>query len=119
MYTSPTPGRASITTLPPATVSEVESGLAPEPRFVQYVFTPWPWRRPSASTVGWLNGHVERAQRTHKEEFYEVRDLPDSLEGVNKILRVWEEVYNCYRPHQALGYLTPKAFYQRSSQTTV
>ena len=66
-----------------------------------------------------LNGHVERAQRTHKEEFYEVRDLPDSLEGVNKMLKAWEEVYNCYRPHQALGYLTPKAFYQRSSQPAV
>ena len=29
-----------------------------------------------------LNGHVERAQRTHKEEFYEVRDLPDSLQSL-------------------------------------
>ena len=66
-----------------------------------------------------LNGHVERAQRTHKEEFYEIRDLPDSLEKVNKMLRAWEEVYNCYRPHQALGYLTPKAFYHRSSQAAV
>ena len=66
-----------------------------------------------------LNGHVERAQRTHKEEFYEVRDLPDSLQEVNKMLRAWEEVYNSYRPHQALGNLTPKAFYHQSSQAAV
>lgn len=60
-----------------------------------------------------LNGHVERAQRTHREEFYQVVDLPDSLQELNEMLKAWEEVHNCYRPHQALGYLTPKAFYQR------
>jgi len=60
-----------------------------------------------------LNGHVERAQRTHKEEFYRYADLPLSLTGINKALRTWERVHNCIRPHQALGYLTPKAFYQR------
>lgn len=27
------------------------------------------------------------------------------------MLKAWEEVHNCYRPHQALGYKTPKAFY--------
>jgi len=62
-----------------------------------------------------LNGHVERAQRTHKEEFYEVVDLPDSLKEVNQMLKAWEDIYNGYRPHQALGYLTPMAFYQQSS----
>ena len=54
-----------------------------------------------------LNGHVERAQRTHTEEFYEV--YPDDL-GVtplNQALRAWERVYNHIRPHQSLGYLTP------------
>ena len=66
-----------------------------------------------------LNGHVERAQRTHKEEFYEVSDLPDSLEEVNKMLKAWEEIYNGYRPHQALGYLTPRAFYQQLAQAAV
>ena len=60
-----------------------------------------------------LNGHVERAQRTHQEEFYQVTDLPGSLKELNERLRAWEEVYNGYRPHQALGYLTPKAFYHR------
>ena len=66
-----------------------------------------------------LNGHAERAQRTHREGSYEVVNLPDSLNEVNKMLRAWEDVYNCYRPHQALGYLTPRAFYQLSSQAAV
>ena len=54
-----------------------------------------------------LNGHVERAQRTHTEEFYEVH--PDDLEIVplNQALQKWERVYNHVRPHQSLGYLTP------------
>lgn len=57
-----------------------------------------------------LNGHVERAQRTHTEEFYEV--YPDDLEiaPLNQALREWERVYNQVRPHQALGYLTPSQY---------
>jgi transposase InsO family protein len=57
-----------------------------------------------------LNGHVERAQRTHREEFYEVTDLPDSLHAINALLKDWEAVHNTYRPHQALGYLTPASW---------
>ncbi|TFG73966.1 MAG: hypothetical protein E4H21_11610, partial [Thermodesulfobacteriales bacterium] len=29
---------------------------------------------------------------------------------LNKELRQWEYVYNCIRPHQALGYKTPLQF---------
>ncbi len=57
-----------------------------------------------------LNGHVERAQRTHQEEFYEVADLEWTVNALNKELIVWESVYNTVRPHQALGYLTPQQF---------
>jgi transposase InsO family protein len=54
-----------------------------------------------------LNGHVERAQRTHTEEFYEVWDLDWTVPELNRELQVWERVYNTFRPHQALGYRTP------------
>ena len=60
-----------------------------------------------------LNGHVERAQRTHKEEFYYRLTSATTLKQVNKLLRRWERVYNTYRPHQALGQLTPLAFHQQ------
>lgn len=59
-----------------------------------------------------LNGHVERAQRTHREEFYQRHLLPDSVTKINKMLKTWEGVHNRYRPHQALNYLTPFAFYK-------
>lgn len=59
-----------------------------------------------------LNGHVERAHRTHQEEFYEVEDLPDTIGELRQKLRAWETVYNTVRPHQALGQRTPAEFYQ-------
>jgi putative transposase len=57
-----------------------------------------------------LNGHVERANRTHAEEFYEVGDLPWTVAELNQHTLAWERVYNTVRPHQALGYKTPKEF---------
>ena len=57
-----------------------------------------------------LNGCVERAQRTHTEEFYEVYDCSWTVSELNPELRHWEHVYDCIRPHQALGYKTPLQF---------
>jgi len=57
-----------------------------------------------------LNGHVERAQRTHTEEFYECYDGDLALSALRPALRAWEDTYNHVRPHQALGYLTPAEF---------
>lgn len=57
-----------------------------------------------------LNGCVERAQRTHTEEFYEVYDCPWTVSELNPELRHWEHVYDCIRPHQALNYKTPLQF---------
>jgi len=54
-----------------------------------------------------LNGCVERGQRTHTEEFYEVYDGDFEIAPLNQALLQWEYVYNNIRPHQALGYLTP------------
>jgi transposase InsO family protein len=58
-----------------------------------------------------LNGHVERAQRTHKEEFYQMLDPPDSIAALRERLKAQEVCYNTVRPHQALGQRTPKQFY--------
>jgi transposase InsO family protein len=59
-----------------------------------------------------LNGHVERANRTHREEFYEVEEIDLSIEEHNRQLEEWEYVYNHIRPHQAIDYLTPNEYYQ-------
>ena len=57
-----------------------------------------------------LNGSVERANRTHTEEFYEVTDAEATLAALGPALRDWETTYNTIRPHQALGYLTPAEY---------
>lgn len=57
-----------------------------------------------------LNGRVERSNRTHKEEFYQLVDPPGSLAELRAQLLKQEQRYNTYRPHQALGYLTPQAW---------
>ncbi len=60
-----------------------------------------------------LNGAVERANRTHTEEFYECATAPPTVQGLGAAARDWERIYNTVRPHQALGYLTPLEFVQR------
>jgi len=64
-----------------------------------------------------LNGAVERANRTHTEEFYQVSAYSLEMKKLNRELRQWERIYNTVRPHQSLGYLTPHQFLlQFSSQ---
>ncbi len=57
-----------------------------------------------------LHGAVERANRTHTEEFYELTTAEPDLASFQVELRAWEIVYNTIRPHQALGYLTPAEY---------
>jgi transposase InsO family protein len=57
-----------------------------------------------------LNGRVERAQRTHTEEFWECYEGDLDLPSVRPALRAWERVYNTYRPHQSLAGLTPEEY---------
>ena len=63
-----------------------------------------------------LNGQVERAQRTHTEEFYELCCVEPTVAALGAELRRWENVYNTVRPHQALGYRTPHQFIQSWNQ---
>jgi len=57
-----------------------------------------------------LNGCVERGNRTHREEFYEVYDLEWTARELRPDLLNWEVIYNTVRPHQSLGYRTPQEY---------
>lgn len=57
-----------------------------------------------------LNGHVERAHRTHTEEFYQLYDGDLNIPALNQALLAWELTYNSIRPHQALDYNTPAQY---------
>ena len=57
-----------------------------------------------------LNGHVERAHRTHVEEFYETYDGDLDLSTLSAALKGWQHIYNFERPHQALDMRTPAEY---------
>src|SRR3989337_2999119 len=57
-----------------------------------------------------LNGHVERAQRTHSEELWERYEGGLDLPSARPALRAWERLYNTFRPHQALAQRTPAEY---------
>jgi len=64
-----------------------------------------------------LNGGVERAYRTHTEEFYEVTESSFDPSELKDELLEWEGVYNTVRPHQALGYVTPLKFLEQRKES--
>ena len=66
-----------------------------------------------------LNGGVERAHRTHTEELYEVTDSSFELNETRAELLEWETIYNTFRPHQALGYMTPLQFLDQKGKEDV
>lgn len=57
-----------------------------------------------------LNGHVERAQRTHTEEFHDYYMGELDLKSVNQALQEWEVFYNTIRPHHSLDLSTPAEY---------
>ncbi len=59
-----------------------------------------------------LNGCVERAHRTHVEEFYQVYADDWDIPTLNNVLQEWERVYNFVRPHASLDNLTPYEYIQ-------
>ncbi len=63
-----------------------------------------------------LQSHVERAQRTHREEFYEVWEVAPRLEEHRAQLQAWARIYNTVRPHQHLNFLTPLEYCERHAQ---
>lgn len=66
-----------------------------------------------------LNGGVERAHRTHTEEFYEITDCSFELAELREKLIEWEHIYNTVRPHQTLEYLTPRKFLEQREKKEV
>ncbi|MDR7866533.1 MAG: IS481 family transposase [Sporomusaceae bacterium] len=61
--------------------------------------------RPIRPGSPYLNGKVERSQRTDKDEFYATVDLYDP--ELSTKLEEWQDYYNCFRPHLSLGNQSP------------
>jgi transposase InsO family protein len=61
-------------------------------------------------------GKDERFHRTLKLEVLAQRPSWETLAEVQLALNAWRDVYNLYRPHEALGDLTPSARYRPSAR---
>ncbi len=59
-----------------------------------------------------LNGHVERMQRTLRDEFY-TQPLPSRVAAMQEELEGYLAYYNTRRPHMALGGLAPMEYLAR------
>ncbi|GAB6942424.1 IS481 family transposase [Thermus brockianus] len=64
------------------------------------------------------NGHVERLQRTFRDEFY-TRALPSRVSEIQAELSAYLDYYNGGRPHMALGGLAPLEFLGMLPQESV
>ena len=60
-----------------------------------------------------MNCYVEGANETYRYEFWNVYEIPDTIEETRKLLRKFEYKYNCERMHQSLNYLTPMEYYYK------
>lgn len=69
------------------------------------------WSRPKTPKD---NAHLERFNRTLKEEFLRQGNFHPDPAIFNPKLTEWLIEYNAVRPHQALGYQTPLAFAEAS-----
>ncbi len=66
-----------------------------------------------------LNGHVERTQRTHTEEFYELYDGELDIATLNRALLNWERIYDTFRPHHSLDGRTPAQYLEQCHPSLV
>ena len=57
---------------------------------------------------------VENTIKADEYEFWVWGNLASSVKELNAKAKLWMEKFNTYRPHQALNYLTPEEYYERT-----
>lgn len=56
------------------------------------------------------NSYVERSHGSDEAEFYQLGNVWQDREKMNEEITKWQEVWNGFRPHQALDYKTPRQY---------
>lgn len=63
------------------------------------------------------NPMVECTIKADEYEFWVWGNLANTVKELNEKAKFWMEKFNTYRPHQALNYLTPQEFYEKTIPT--
>lgn len=58
------------------------------------------------------NAYVERSHGSDEREFYQLGNIWQDKDKMNEVLRSWQDTWNNIRPHQALNYKTPRAYFE-------
>jgi transposase InsO family protein len=58
------------------------------------------------------NSYVERAHGSDEQEFYQLGNIWQDREKMEEEIRKWQDVWNNVRPHEALNYKTPRAYFE-------
>jgi len=58
------------------------------------------------------NAYVERSQGSDEREFYQLGNVWQDLQKMNEVLQAWQDIWNNFRPHQALDYRTPSQYFE-------
>lgn len=53
------------------------------------------------------NTYVERSHGSDKDEFYQLGNIWQDRDKMNQEIGKWQNIWNTFRPHQALNYKTP------------
>lgn len=56
------------------------------------------------------NTYVERSHGSDEREFYQQGNVWQDREKMNEAVGIWQDTWNAFRPHQALGYKTPNVY---------
>jgi transposase InsO family protein len=56
------------------------------------------------------NAYVESSHRIDQKEFYDIRYIPEDIDGFNEALAEWEHEYNSIRPHGSIAFLSPNNY---------
>ena len=55
---------------------------------------------------------VERSHGSDEQEFYQLGNVWQDREKMNEVLEIWQDIWNNFRPHQALNYKTPRVYFE-------